>query len=384
MVLRPYGIIFEGQLQQGVEVVMADGQITEVRAHTGIPENYVLSAAFVNAHSHLEYRGMQDKVKATEYWPWIQEVVEFKRRESEVRVRQEAIAAAHENHRSGVALLAEHSDRPFAATAMMSAGLEGAIFQEAITIFDQDDRFKKLGEVRRKAMEQAKLWRRPIFLTPHAYQTVDRQTLSEFGGSGEPISIHVAETPLESTFTVDGTGSIGDFYRQHGVSIEPTGKAIVPSLRDLGLVRKGVQFVHCCDLGAADIRILADAGVAVAHCPRSNQRLNCPPAPIREMLDAGIMVGLGMDSPASSGAIDMFAEMRCALRIAEHREKHLRPEEVWRMATDPAVLRFAIPNPPCWDIKVGTRPKLIKIQVPDASCVRDVIEHGSPAKVSWA
>jgi len=384
MVLRPYGIILEGQLQQGIELVMADGVVTDVRTHTGIPDSYVLSAAFVNAHSHLEYRGLQDKVKATEYWPWIQEVVDLKRRESEVRVRQEAIAAAHENHKSGVALLAEHSDRPFAATAMMSAGLEGVIFQEAITFFERDDRLKKLGEVRRKAMEQAKLWRRPIFLTPHAYHTVDRQTLSEFGSSGEPISIHVAETPLESTFTMDGAGSIGDFYRQHGFPVVPTGKTVVASLRDLGLVRKGVQFVHGCDLGTPDIRILAEAGVSVAHCPRSNQHLNCPPAPIREMLDAGIKVGLGMDSPASSGTVDMFAEMRCAIRTAEHREKRLLPEEVWRMATDPTVLDFAIPNPPCWDIKVGTRPKLIKIHVPDATSVRDVIENGSPAKVTWA
>ena len=56
----------------------------------------------------------------------------------------------------------------------LSAAMGGAQQNPA-----EEDRLKKLGAVRRKAMEQAKLWRRPIFLTPHTYQTVDRQTLAE-------------------------------------------------------------------------------------------------------------------------------------------------------------------------------------------------------------
>lgn len=386
MILRPYGLVIGGRLEIGLELVLRDGVIAEIRPHTGIPENFVVSPAFVNAHSHLEYRGMQGKIQATEYWPWIREITELKRHESEMKIRRDAITAAHENHKTGVALIAEHSDRPFAATALLSAGLNGVIFQETITFFERQTRRAKLASVRQKAMEQAKIFRHPIFLTPHAYHTVDRETLAEFGQSQEPISIHVAETPLESEFTRDGSGQIGEFYRTHGFDVEPTGKDIVPTLYDLGLVRPGAQFVHCCDVSADDIALLAGHGVVVAHCPRSNTRLKCPIAPVREMLDAGIPVGLGMDSPASGGPIDMFEEMREAIRVSLHRGKALAPEEVWQMATREGArsLQFALGPLPVWDIEVGSTVPLIRIAIQGPADVLDLIERGTASNVSWA
>ncbi|MBC8063981.1 MAG: hypothetical protein H7Y17_04070, partial [Chlorobia bacterium] len=74
MIVRPYGIVQSGSLQLGLEILLHGNQITEVRPHTGIPENFVVSPAFVNAHSHLEYRGMQGKLKSEEYWSWIREI----------------------------------------------------------------------------------------------------------------------------------------------------------------------------------------------------------------------------------------------------------------------------------------------------------------------
>lgn len=384
MILRPYGLVIDGSLQLGFEVVLDNSQVVEVRRLTGSPEPYVLSPAFVNAHSHLEYRGLQDRMTAKEYWPWIREITELKKSQSDVRVRQETIAAAHENKRTGVALIAEHSDRPFSATAMVSAGLGGVLFQETITFFERENRLEKLASVRSKAMEQSKVWRHPVFLSPHAYQTVDQHTLADFGASNEPISIHVAETTFESEMTRDGTGPIAEFHRQSGFKVEATGLSIVETLANLGLVRPGVQFVHCCDIGQSDLHLLVKNRVSVAHCPRSNVRLMCPPASVREMIDLGITVGLGMDSPASGGPIDMFAEMRAALAVANERGKPLTDEEVWSMGTNADALAFACDNLPSWKIELGSVVPLIKIAVPNATSIGEVIAKGSPPKVSWA
>jgi len=81
---------------------------------------------------------------------------------------------------------------------------------------------------------------------------------------------------------------------------------------------------HCVTVDTEEIALIAEHGVAVAHCPRSNAILGCGTAPLRELLEAGITVGLGTDSPASAPSFDMFEELRAALYLARAREQ--RPE----------------------------------------------------------
>jgi 5-methylthioadenosine/S-adenosylhomocysteine deaminase len=64
--------------------------------------------------------------------------------------------------------------------------------------------------------------------------------------------------------------------------------------------------------------------VPVAHCPRSNALLGCGIAPLALMRDAGVAVGLGTDSPASTPSFDMFEELRTAIVAARARER--RPD----------------------------------------------------------
>jgi 5-methylthioadenosine/S-adenosylhomocysteine deaminase len=77
--------------------------------------------------------------------------------------------------------------------------------------------------------------------------------------------------------------------------------------------------VHAVLANAADIALLAERDVPVAHCPRSNALLGCGIAPITELLDAGVRVGLGTDSPSSAIDFDMWAEMRTAIMLQRAR-----------------------------------------------------------------
>ena len=87
---------------------------------------------------------------------------------------------------------------------------------------------------------------------------------------------------------------------------------------------------------SGEIALLAARDVPVAHCPRSNALLGCGIAPLAELRAAGVRVGLGTDSPASTPSFDMFEEMRAAIYAARARER--RPEallaaEALRLAT---------------------------------------------------
>ena len=82
-----------------------------------------------------------------------------------------------------------------------------------------------------------------------------------------------------------------------------------------------VTAAHLVKADADDIALLAEHDVAAVHCPRSNALLGCGIAPLRELRAAGLRVGLGTDSPASTPSFDMFEEMRAAIAGARAREE---------------------------------------------------------------
>ena len=422
--IRPYGLVINGVLERGLEMAIVDGVIQEIRASSHPCESFVLSPAFVNAHSHLEYRGMLNQIEHPEYYEWIYELARLKTLESPEYVREQCNIAAIENRHAGVAWIGEHSDRPGSAEAMVKHGLGGWIFQEVITSGSEDiaatlsrierrleetratlsfaaEQFSSLsgslakrntsldrevGELanQRNEVPKSRLNEVNIFasLNPHAYFTVDHESLQYLGSLDTPSSIHVAETKHESNFTKYGKGPIAERRTARGVPFEVYNQSVAEVLDNLGVLRPGMQCVHCCDVDEADIAIMASRGVTIAHCPRSNVRLQSPEAPVREFLDAGITVGLGLDSPASGGTIDMFAEMRAALIVSERRGQPLTGEDVWRMATSEGFKSFGQPSEAGWDIYEGSATPVIRIDINSADSVEQLIELGNTSKVS--
>ncbi len=86
-------------------------------------------------------------------------------------------------------------------------------------------------------------------------------------------------------------------------------------VQDLGWVGPDVWHAHCVKLDAAEIALFAETGTGIAHCPCSNCRLGSGIAPIRQMRDAGLPVGLGVDGSASNDAGSLIAEARQAMLL---------------------------------------------------------------------
>jgi len=86
-------------------------------------------------------------------------------------------------------------------------------------------------------------------------------------------------------------------------------------LRDLNVLDRDTLAVHCIWLDEDELDVLKEYEVKVSHNPESNMKLGCGVAPVPEMLQRGIIVGLGSDGAASNNNLDMFQEMDTAAKL---------------------------------------------------------------------
>jgi cytosine/adenosine deaminase-related metal-dependent hydrolase len=84
---------------------------------------------------------------------------------------------------------------------------------------------------------------------------------------------------------------------------------------ELGWTGDDVWHAHCVKLDSSEIELFARSNTGVAHCPCSNCRLGSGIAPVRQMRDAGVKVGLGVDGSASNDAGNLIAEARMVLLL---------------------------------------------------------------------
>jgi len=132
------------------------------------------------------------------------------------------------------------------------------------------------------------------------------------------LHTHLAETVEEEEFAQEKFGCTPVEY-----------------LEELGWLAEDVWCAHCVHLSGDDVAKFGRQDVGVAHCPSSNMRLGAGIAPVRELLDAGVRVGLGVDGSASNERGDLFLEVKQALLVARARggPKALTARDALRLGT---------------------------------------------------
>ncbi len=152
-------------------------------------------------------------------------------------------------------------------------------------------------------------------------QDLMRESASLARSYGVRLHTHLAET-------------VGDVaYSKEKFGLEPAAYA-----EDVGWVGHDVWHAHCVCLSKGGIDLFARTGTGVAHCPSSNMRLASGIAPVRQMIDAGVKVGLGVDGSASNDSGHLLAEARLALLLQRVKDMPGNPaaltaREALRIAT---------------------------------------------------
>lgn len=173
-------------------------------------------------------------------------------------------------------------------------------------------------------------------VSPHAPYTVGpelwRALLAEPSLAARPWMTHVAESDQELPAIAADEGPLAELFRGlgWGVARWPGTGSVVRRLADSGALKPGLVAAHCVHLGPDDPQRLVAAGVHVAHCPVSNDVLGVGRHPLTASRAAGCVVGLGSDSPATSGDFNIRSVVaRCAASTGVG----LSPAELLQLAT---------------------------------------------------
>ncbi len=278
----------------------------------------ILIPGLVNTHTHLELTAMRGFLEELDFADWIIRLATAKRR---VLSRDDLLDAARlglvEGLHAGITTYADTCDSGVAFDAMLEAGVRGIMYQE---VFGPDpaqceaslaELCAKLALLRPRETPLVKAG-----ISPHAPYTVSDALFTACarlaGDERLPMAVHVAEGIHESRLVERAEGIFADGLRKRGLPLAPRGRSPVALLERTGVLGVAPLLIHCVRVDADDIALMRKANVAVAHCPASNARLGHGIAPLREMLDAGLRVGLGSDSVASNNRMDLLEEARLA------------------------------------------------------------------------
>ena len=376
--MDPAGTVIEnGAIAIDEGLIIAIGGAADIEAaYTAVEtlngDHRVVMPGLVNGHSHAAMtllRGVADDLALMD---WLQNYifpaeVEFVDAEF-VRIGTEL--ACWEMIRGGTTTFVDMYYFPDTiAQVVDSCGMRAMI---SATVIDQrspdaenagDSIAKGVGFVTRWQGKNSRI--SPIF-GPHANYTMNAEQLAATRAAamelGVPVSIHVSESPFELQYSQDtyGMPSI-EMYESIGFFEGPTIAA------------------HVVWPTKEEIPILANRKVGVIHNPTSNMKIASGIAPITEMLDAGVRVGLGTDGAASNNDLDMWEEMRLAslLQKVDRMDPEVIPATtVLGMATSGGATAIGLGDS-IGSLEVGKRADLIQVAFEDVHHVPtyDVVSH---------
>jgi 5-methylthioadenosine/S-adenosylhomocysteine deaminase len=314
----------------------------------------ILMPGMVNIHCHTPMVLLRGAGEGLPVDRWLREVMwprEAKLTPDDVRVGMQMGAA--ELLSNGVTTSVEMYFYPHAiAEGANAAGLRCIVTPPVI----EDEQLPKFGTWQAQLDEMVSAQERwssnddiEIGIGPHSAGSVSEVCLRRIADlaaeTGMLVHIHVSE------------------HQQEGVLVrKQTGHSAASYLESIGLLQARVLAAHSVWMSDDDIEIFARNDVSVAHCPCSNSKHASGVARVDDMLSAGIRMGIATDGPASHHRLDLFEEMRMAIRLARihHGNADLFPAaRALRMVTAGAA--DAIGHPDLGRLQPGSRADMVAI-----------------------
>jgi len=143
-----------------------------------------------------------------------------------------------------------------------------------------------------------------------------RRNLELAKEAGALVHAHVSEGTYEPEYNL----------KEHG-------KRTLHYYKDLGLADSIFLASQCVQIDLSEIQLMAETGIRMTHMPLSNCEVGGGIAPLPQLVESGVTVGLGSDGYID----DIFEVMRGAFLIhkAKQQDPRVMPANiVWKLATE--------------------------------------------------
>src|SRR5436309_4507093 len=277
-----------------------------------------LLPGLVNTHTHLELTHLMGKNTEREFAGWIRGLRVLKDATSPDEFSRSAEQGVRDAWAAGVTCVADTGSTGAPLEALARLGGRGIYYQE---VFGPDPAkcAASMEELRRALDRLSPFATSPLSLgvSPHAPYTVSEPLYRAVADLARrdtlPLAVHLAESRAETMLVRDGTGLFAEALRARGFAVRAHNCSPVQYLVQLGVLASGnCLAIHCVQVDGPDIESLRDAGVAVAHRPRSNRVHGHGTAPVPAYRRPGLPVGVGTDSLVSVGDSNLLAEAAAA------------------------------------------------------------------------
>ncbi len=326
-------LILNGAVAVKADKIVAVGASSEIARQFSSKQiinadGKVIIPGLINAHTHIPmtlFRGIADDLDLQE---WLTKYIfpAEAKNVSEDFVRVGTQLGLAEMIRGGTTTYCDmYYFEDAVADETFKAGVRGVLGETMIDFPVPDN--KTWDEAMAYAEKFVNKWRNNSLivpaLAPHAPYTVSAEHLQAVkrlsDKTNAPIVIHVAETQKE----VDD-------------SLESKKLRPVEYLANIGFLNNRMIAAHVVFANDAELDLLKKFGVGIAHNPQSNMKLASGVAPVPQMLQMNLPVGLGTDGAASNNDLNMWEEMDTAAKLHKVFAKDPRvitAEQAFEMAT---------------------------------------------------
>jgi len=341
--------IVDGAVVVEGERILAVGAAADLAARypnarrVALGEAALLPAA-INAHTHLELTALEGAIPpGLDMASWILALLRARGALDDAAMRASAAEGARQSLASGVVAVGDICASGQSAGPIVESGLRGVVYYE---LLNGDP--ASADETLARGQAQLARWRAEypgalvrFGISLHAPYTVSAPLFERASAwartEGVPVSIHAAESPAETQWLRDRSGPIRDtLYATLGLPADLEAapqRSPMRYLSERGALDAQTLLAHGVQVDADDLALVAAAGAAVAHCPRSNTRLLNGRLPWAAYRAAGVRMALGTDSLASSPSLSIWDEAAYAADLHTSAAESPTPADLLRLAT---------------------------------------------------